>query len=98
VLCLGRDGAIRPQEGIFDVLGKDFIVDYYEKRSNKGIESISLRPLKDRGATDPEIVSGAVYKRKIKFLPKDVIVDTTILIWQNFTAYITVHEDLFGLL
>jgi len=91
--------SILSESGIFDVLGKKFIADYFLRRSTKGITSYSLRPYRERKTTDPSIGTSNEFKREVRFLPKDIVVDTTILLWdEKYVAFITTHEEPFGTL
>lgn len=99
---IGNHGAvysILSESGIFDVLGKNFIKDYFMRRAQKNITSYSLRPYIERKGTDASILSSKEHKRLVKFLPKGVTVATTILLWdESYVSFITTQEEPFGTL
>lgn len=91
--------SILSESGIFDVLGKNFIKDYFIRRSKKNMTSYSLRPYNERKSDHSSTLSSEEFKRVVKFLPKSVSVSTTILLWgESNVSFITSKEEPFGTL
>lgn len=86
------------EEGIFTVLGKEFVNDYVKRRISKGIMSKSIRPKAENDTEDPLYRKHKESLRDIRIKPDNVVIQSTILIFDNRVGFITVKEEAFGTL
>jgi sugar-specific transcriptional regulator TrmB len=85
------------EEGIFDVLGKEFIIDHVKRRVCNQITSVSIRPNETHDA-HPIFSNHSVHLREIRYKPKTLDITATILLWDNYVGFITIQKQPFGTL
>ena len=83
---------------MIDRLGKEFLIDYHERRVAKHLHLHVLRPGKDRG--DHEVFRDDYkYLRQIRLRPEGLIrLKSNIIIWDSFIAFFSVKDEIFGTL
>lgn len=90
--------SVLSEQGIFSVLGKEFINDYVKRRIKNSLISRSIRPEHEKETQDPLYRNHDESLRKVRIKPKKLTIQSTILIFDNKVGFITVEEDPFGTL
>lgn len=85
-------------KNIIDVLGHDFIMDYIEKRKNRGIRTRNLQSLPMKEFTKIYGTDFKSYLRETRITPKTVNYDCMTIIYDNTVLFITLRNELFGTL
>lgn len=83
---------------IIETLGKEFLVDYNEKRVTKKIKLLALRPGPKRGQ-DKIFENDKDNLREVRIRPENEIrLKSVIIIWDSFTAFCSFTGEPFGTL
>jgi len=84
-------------EGWVDLLGKEFINYYVTKRVEKDIVSHTLR-LKSGEIQDPFYKQHKKQKREVRYLPSEIELGSSIIIFDDKVALITTKKENLGIL
>lgn len=87
--------SIAPIEDIIELLGKDFIEYYLESRLKKEKVSKSLR-VRPREIPDEWFKLHKEQKRVVRFLPDDINISSTFLIYDDTVSIISSKKENFG--
>ncbi len=81
---------------IIDKLGKEFLIDYHLRRASKKLHIKSLRPGIKR-PTEEIFIDDKKYFREVRLRPEGLVkLKSTILIWDNYVAFCSLNNDIFG--
>lgn len=75
--------------------GADFIDDFVKRRIATGVKSLALRSFKYKPEREKE-TTHAQQKRKVKFIPDNIIIKPYICIYDDKVAMISTKEEKLG--
>jgi HTH-type transcriptional regulator, sugar sensing transcriptional regulator len=89
---------ISPIQSMLETIGEEFLNNYVEERTRKGIwvksVYITTQKVSDYKYLDPKTFEKTL--RKIKFTPKEINIKNTMCIYGNRVAIISSRKELFG--
>ncbi len=78
------------------VFDKEFTKHYIEERVKRGIWAYAIHPVSSDIYEDPYAKESDRYKRKVKYLPKDMFYASFITIYDNKLSMISTSKEKFG--
>jgi len=80
-----------------DLLGKEFTINYVERRVEKGVQSQTLR-LKKGELDEPIYNQHADQNRIVRYAPKNINLNSTIILFDDYVGFITTKKENVGIL
>ena len=88
--------SIAPIKSVLDFLGKDFIDNYLEKRIKKGKIAKALRVKAKEVFRDKWLTEHKKEKRMVRYLPENISISSTFLIYDDKVSIISSKKEGFG--